>query len=80
MAYHPDGVYFTKIGTCDNRGAERLWQFALFPEVQNGIIDDWVVSEELNEDGTVHDHAEHEGDHGEDHEGHDHGGFGLHVV
>lgn len=22
MAYHPDGVYFTKIGSCDNRGPE----------------------------------------------------------
>lgn len=80
MAYHPDGVYFTKIGSCDNRGAEKLWQFQLFPEVQNGIVDDWVVeTDDHDEDGTEHNHEDHEA-HGEDHEGHEHGGFGLHVV
>lgn len=42
VAYHPDGVYFTKVGTCDNRGAEKLWQFMLFPEVEAGLTGEWV--------------------------------------
>jgi len=44
--YHPHDVYFTKVGTCDNRGAEALWQFQLFPEVEQGLIGEWVVNTE----------------------------------
>lgn len=44
VPYHPHGVYFTKVGSCDNRGAEKLWQFQLFPEVESGLIGEWVYT------------------------------------
>jgi hypothetical protein len=31
--------YWTKVGSCDNRGEEKLWQFQLFPEVEAGLTD-----------------------------------------
>merc|ERR1711881_74996 len=42
--YGPEDHYYTKIGSCDNRGVERLWQFQLFPEVEQGITDPWVLT------------------------------------
>lgn len=63
VPYHPDGVYFTKIGTCDNRGAEKLWQFMLFPEVQSGLVGEWVFDTDdvhQNEDSKTADAHGHE--------------------
>ena len=38
--YDSKKEYRTKIGTCDNRGEEKLWQFALFPEVGAALTDE----------------------------------------
>jgi len=61
--YHPHDVYFTKVGTCDNRGAEALWQFQLFPEVEQGLIGEWVDNTNdvhENEDNATNDAHGHE--------------------
>lgn len=44
-AYDAKKPYLTKIGSCDNRGEEKLWQFQLFPEVEAGLTDEFVKTE-----------------------------------
>lgn len=44
--------YYTKIGSCDNRGEEKLWQFQLFPEVLAGLTDEFVTEAVVTETAT----------------------------
>jgi len=66
-AYDAKKPYLTKIGSCDNRGEEKLWQFQLFPEVEAGLTDEFVKTEVVHTEIVI---TEEFTGKGEDYRGH----------